>query len=119
MDAAAAPYAGQRPFYFSPLKVYEYMAASLPVVASRVGQLAELLRHEGNGLLCPPDDDAALAAALGRLRQDPALRERLGRAARVTVLREHTWAAVARRILRLADQARAPGAIPAGSRGLP
>src|SRR5262249_57748941 len=43
MDAAVAPYPDLSRFYFSPLKVYEYMAAGLPVVASRIGQLAQIL----------------------------------------------------------------------------
>ena len=99
MDAATAPYPAQDPFYFSPLKVYEYMAAGLPVVASAVGQVAQLITHEVNGLLCPPGDPAALAEALQRLRREPALRERLGRAARETVRRHHTWEAAVTRIL--------------------
>jgi glycosyltransferase involved in cell wall biosynthesis len=102
LDVAVAPYPQLERFYFSPLKVYEYMAAGLAVVASRVGQLERLIRHEVNGLLVPPGDAAALAAAMARLAADPALRARLGREARATVLREHTWEAVARHILRLA-----------------
>jgi glycosyltransferase involved in cell wall biosynthesis len=102
MDAAAAPYPNLTPFYFSPLKVFEYMAASLPVVASRVGQLSSLIEDERSGLLCPPEDPAALAASLDRLRQDPALRARLGQTARASVLAHHTWDAVAQRSLSLA-----------------
>ncbi|HKP53152.1 MAG TPA: glycosyltransferase family 4 protein [Chloroflexia bacterium] len=105
MDIAVAPYADSEHFYFSPLKVYEYMAAGLPVVASRVGQLNGLIRHEVNGLLCPPGDTVALAAALERLRRDSALRIRLGNAARETVLHGHTWDAVAERILAIAMRA--------------
>ena len=104
MDVAVAPYPKLANFYFSPLKVYEYMAAGLPVVASRIGQLTQVLRHEETGLLCPPGDAAALAAALERLRCDPALRKRLGAAARATALKKHTWDAVARRILSLATR---------------
>ncbi len=106
MDAATAPYSDQPAFYFSPLKVYEYMAARLPVVASRLGQLAELIEHEVNGLLCPADDARALAAALERLRREPKLRARLGQGGRATVLRGHSWEAVVGRILALAASAR-------------
>src|SRR6266566_3881819 len=102
LDAAVAPYACANGFYFSPLKVYEYMAAGRAVVASRVGQLQTVIQHDVNGLLCPPGDAAALAAALERLRCEPAVRARLGRAARATVLDNHTWDAVAARVLELA-----------------
>src|SRR5262249_9905058 len=109
MDVAVAPYPELANFYFSPLKVYEYMAAGLPIVASRVGQLGELLRHEETGLLCPPGDAPALAAALERLRSDGDLRKRLGSASRATAFQKHTWAAVARRIISLAQlEAAAP-----------
>jgi glycosyltransferase involved in cell wall biosynthesis len=105
MDAGVAPYAGAG-FYFSPLKVFEYMAAGLPVVASRVGQLARLIRDGENGLLVPPGDAAALADALARLHDDPGLRARLGRRARADVLLEHTWGATVRRVLALAGAGR-------------
>jgi glycosyltransferase involved in cell wall biosynthesis len=103
MDVAVAPCPHGASFYFSPLKVYEYMAAGRPVIASRIGQLANLIEDGVNGLLCPAGDPIALAAALNRLRRDPALRARLGRAARAAVLKNHTWDIVARRILDLAS----------------
>jgi glycosyltransferase involved in cell wall biosynthesis len=102
MDVAVAPYPPLPDFYFSPLKVYEYMAAGLPVVASRIGQLRTLIESEGNGLLVPPGDAGTLAGALERLLKDPELRSRLGRSARATVLRQYTWDGVAQRILGLA-----------------
>jgi len=102
MDVAVAPYPDLSPFYFSPLKVYEYMAAGLPVVTSRIGQLAGLVRHGDNGLLCPPGDAKALAEALILLREKPALRRRLGQTARAEVLQHHTWDGVAKRVLELA-----------------
>ena len=101
-DVAVAPYPDASRFYFSPLKVYEYMAAGRAVVASRVGQLETVIQHDVNGLLCSPGDAGALAAALERLRCEPAVRARLGRAARATVLGTHTWDAVAARVLELA-----------------
>ncbi|MDQ3697701.1 MAG: glycosyltransferase family 4 protein [Gemmatimonadota bacterium] len=108
MHVACAPYPHSTGFYFSPLKVLEYMAAGLPVVASRVGQLARLVVHERTGLLCPAGDAAALATALERLRHDPALRARLGRAARAAVTRGHTWDAVVRRVIALAGLEASP-----------
>jgi ATP-binding cassette subfamily B protein len=104
MDVAVAPYPQLDNFYFSPLKVYEYMAAGLPVVASQIGQLATLIDDGVNGLLCPAGDASALAAALARLRADPALAARLGRNARQTISEQHTWDQVAQRILELGRQ---------------
>jgi glycosyltransferase involved in cell wall biosynthesis len=118
MDAAVAPYPQLPRFYFSPLKVYEYMAAGLPVVASRLGQLEGLIRHGVNGLLCPPGDATALAATLARLRADAGLRRQLGEMARATVLRQHTWDAAVGRILRLAEAVPATGLV-AGGREVP
>ncbi|MBI3966346.1 MAG: glycosyltransferase family 4 protein [Chloroflexi bacterium] len=102
MDVAVAPYPELSRFYFSPLKVYEYLAAGRPVVASRIGQLADLLVDGVNGSLCPPGDAVVLADTLRRLRADPELRARLGRNGRATVLCHHCWTGVARRILDLA-----------------
>ncbi len=84
--------------YTSPLKVFEAMATSLPLVASDVPSLRELLTHEVDALLVPPDDAAALAAALDRLLRDGALRSRL--AAKLhSRAADHTWDARARRCL--------------------
>jgi glycosyltransferase involved in cell wall biosynthesis len=106
MDVATAPYPARDDFYFSPLKVYEYMAASLPVVASRVGQLGDLIAPGENGLLVEPGDAEALADALDVLRKNGALRARMGEEARDTVVRDHTWDSVAGRILEIAGAAR-------------
>lgn len=56
----------------------EAMAAARPVVASAVGGLADAVRDERTGLLVPPGDAVALAAALERLLREPLLRQRLG-----------------------------------------
>jgi glycosyltransferase involved in cell wall biosynthesis len=79
-------------FFTSPLKLFEYMAAGLPIVASDLPALAEVLVDGRNALLVPPDDPAALAAALRRLLADPALAERLRSQAFADVA-DHTWAA--------------------------
>lgn len=62
-----------------PLSVLEYMAAGKPVVATRVGGLPELVRDGRTGVLVPPEDSGALAAALGSLLADAGRRRDLGR----------------------------------------
>ena len=102
MDTAVAPYPAAD-FYFSPLKVVEYMAAGLPVVVSQIGQLTNLVENNITGLLCPPGDEAALANALERLWLSPSLRECLGLMARQHVVMHHTWDRVARQIIAIAQ----------------
>lgn len=113
MDVATAPYPDLPDFYFSPLKVFEYMAAGLPVVASRIGQITAVIEDGSNGVLCSPGDAAGLAAALDTLRQDPALRSRIGATARDAVLRDRTWQAVVDRIFDLAATADRETTLPA------
>lgn len=59
------------------IAVIEAFAAQVPVVATAVGGVPEIVRHERTGLLVPPDDPQALAQGLGRLAQDAALRSHL------------------------------------------
>jgi len=82
----------------SPLKLFEYLAAGLPIVASDLPALAEVLVDGETALLTPPGDAAALAAALRRLWADRELRARLGATTR-RVAAGFTWAARAERIL--------------------
>lgn len=104
MDIAVAPYPDLADFYFSPLKVMEYMAAGRAVVASRIGDIDGLVRHGATGLLCPAGDRDALAHALAELIRSPDSRTRLGSAARDHALAELGWDSVARRILAQAGE---------------
>lgn len=101
MDVAVAPYPAMGNFYFSPLKLYEYMAVGAPVVASGLGQVARIIQHEMTGLLVEPGDPCALADQIERLRADPDLRARLGVEAAHRV-GECTWMHNARRVSALA-----------------
>jgi len=86
--------------YASPLKLHEYMAASLPTVAPDQPNLREVLTQEKDALLVPPGDHEAMADALVRLGTDAELRGRLGTAARLTIEeRDLTWRANARRVV--------------------
>ena len=75
-----------------PMSVLEAMAAGLPVVASSVGGVPELVREGETGALVPPRDSAALAGAIGRIVGDPALRDRMGEAGRRRVEDEFSLA---------------------------
>ena len=65
-----------------PISILEAMAAGLPVVASRVGGVVEIVVDAETGYLVPPGDEGALAAAIERLLADSSLRRRLGAAGR-------------------------------------
>jgi glycosyltransferase involved in cell wall biosynthesis len=106
MHVAVAPYPPLEQFYFSPLKVYEYLAAGLPVVATRVGELPTALDEGRLGVLVPPGEPVALADALARLRDDPAERRRLGRAGRDAAVRHHDWTSGVARTLELSGATR-------------
>lgn len=81
-----------------PVALMEAMSTGLPVVASRLSGIPELVEDEVSGLLTPPGDAVALAGALERLWRDPALRQRLGRAARQRILDDFDLHRNARRL---------------------
>ena len=86
-------------FFGSPTKLFEYMAAGKAIVASRLGQIGDVLEDDRTALLVPPGDAGALADALARLAGDAALRDRLGRAARDAAVARHTWRRNAERVV--------------------
>ncbi len=101
-DVALAPYeASEHLFYFSPLKLFEYMGCGVPVVAAGLGQIRDVICHGENGLLYPPGDLDALARQCEELLGDATRRRRLGRNAAETVHRRFTWNENARRIVEL------------------
>jgi len=79
-------------FYWSPLKIFEYMAAGLPVVAPALSRLHAIVRPDQDGLLYDPNDPAGLERAIETLT-DRALRLRMGRSARDHVVQHFSWAA--------------------------
>jgi glycosyltransferase involved in cell wall biosynthesis len=77
-------------FYWSPLKVFEYMASGLPVVAPALPRLRSLVSDAKEGVLYDPATPEALAEALLSLR-DPERRQALGAAARARAVRDYSW----------------------------
>jgi len=77
----------------------EAMNHGTPVIASRVGGIPDIVEDGVSGLLVPPGDADALAAALRRLRDDPVLARRLGEAGRRRLREQFSWPAIVRRWL--------------------
>jgi glycosyltransferase involved in cell wall biosynthesis len=77
-------------FFWSPLKIFEYMAVGLPVVAPDLPRIRALVTHQREGWLYDPADPGGLDRALVALA-DPALRARLGAAARERAVRDFSW----------------------------
>jgi glycosyltransferase involved in cell wall biosynthesis len=96
-------------------KLLELMAAGLPIVAGRVGQVAEYIEDGLSGLLVAPGDPAAMARATLALLTDAPLRERIGRGARARVARHYAWdhlAPAAEQAYHLAQRFRAASYFP-------
>ena len=87
-----------------PVVLMEAMSCGLPVVASRLSGIPELVQDEVEGLLVPPGDAHALAAAIARVMDDPELRQRLGAAARAKVQRDFDLLTNTRRVVSLIDR---------------
>jgi len=79
-------------FYWSPLKMFEYMASGLPVVAPAIDRIPKLVGHNSEGLLYDTAIPTSLPHAFEALT-DAVLRNRLGRAARERAVRDYSWAA--------------------------
>jgi glycosyltransferase involved in cell wall biosynthesis len=98
------PLADGSDFFGSPTKLFEYMAMGKGIVASRLGQIGDVLSHEESALLVPPGDSNELAASIMRLAKSKDLRERLGENARRVAVEKFTWRHNARRVLNAYDE---------------
>jgi glycosyltransferase involved in cell wall biosynthesis len=87
-----------------PVSILEAMAAQRPVVATAIGGTDEAITHDQTGLLVPAGDSTALAAAIQRVRMDPALGHRLAVAGRQRVEREFSSARTAAGVMRVYDE---------------
>jgi glycosyltransferase involved in cell wall biosynthesis len=78
-------------FFWSPLKVYEYMAAGLPVVTTDLPPLNTIIRSGQEGQLFREGDVPALAAAMQRVLADPVAARAMGQRARSRVVEHYSW----------------------------
>lgn len=97
--APHVPLADGSDFFGSPTKIFEYMAMGKGIVASRLGQIGEVLSDGETALLVEPGNVVQLRDAIVRLTGARDLRERLGANARQVVVRHYTWVHNARRVL--------------------
>jgi glycosyltransferase involved in cell wall biosynthesis len=91
-------------FFWSPLKIYEYMAAGLPVVTAAIPPLTSIIREGQEGAVFPEGDVAGLAAAIERVLSDPAAAFAMGQRARKRVVAEFSWQQHCRELERIASE---------------
>jgi glycosyltransferase involved in cell wall biosynthesis len=101
-DVAVAPYLKtDREIWFSPLKLFEYMASGRAIVASESGQVSEIIETGRNGILVQPGDSSHFSQAIIELLQDPEERTRLGDNARKDAIERYSWTQYAERLLEI------------------
>ena len=91
-DVVVAPYPRMEiPFWGSPMKIFEYMAAGKPIVASNAGEIGEIIKDHETGLLVEPGDIPATAEAILYLLRNSKVANGLGIGARQAITQQYTW----------------------------
>jgi glycosyltransferase involved in cell wall biosynthesis len=111
-DIAVAPYPKMKhEMWLSPIKLFEYLASGTAVIASAIGQLTNVIIDGYNGLLVPPGDTSAMAAAIKRLIEDSSMRSELGQHAREDAVSKYSWENYISRLERLFNAVIAGGTV--------
>lgn len=105
MDVGVAPFCRSDDFYFSPIKLFEYMMAGSCVVASRLGQIVDVIEEGTHGLLFEPDQVDDLYRVLRQAYASGDLRARLGNAAQELVRSQYTWLHAAGKTVKIVEEA--------------
>ena len=101
MDVVIAPYPNYSFFYYSPIKLFEYMAAGKCVIATAIGQIKEVIEDGINGMLFQPGNYDEMLKKTFLLLQNNSLRKTMGKAARKTIEENYTWGHVAEKFNRI------------------
>ncbi len=100
-DIAVAPFSKLKSFHFCPVKILEYMATGLPVIASEEGEVSTMLDGGRCGILVPPGEIEPLANEIVRLAGDSDLRRDLGTAAQQRVEEHYDWSVTIQQVIEL------------------
>ncbi len=103
MDIVFAPYPKHKIFYYSPIKLFEYMAAGKCIIASSIGQIKEIIEDGVNGILFEAGNYDDMLEKSKLLLQDNSLRSKIGRAARKTIEKNYTWKHTAEKLNRIIE----------------
>jgi len=101
-DVAVAPYRKTRDmekFYFSPIKIFEYMACGKPIIASDLEIIRDIINENKCGILAKPNDVEDFARKITYLIDNINLREKLGKNGMKRVVKKYTWMVVADKII--------------------
>lgn len=88
--------------WMSPMKMFEYMSASIPIISSDLPVLREILINGENALLVPPDNVNSWISAIDKLLSDEKLSDSISRNAYITYNSHHTWLKRAEKIIAIA-----------------
>lgn len=103
-DYAVMTYPDFDGFYFSPLKMYEYMSMGTPVVSTNTGQIGSILKHEKTGILVYPPSVDNFQQAIEALQGNPAQYKAIATDSRHEVLESHSWLGNARSVMDVCEE---------------
>ena len=103
-DYALMSYPNIDSFYFSPLKMFEYMAMSIPVVATNIGQIKKIIKNKETGVLVYPPTPENFESAIINMDENRQELERIGHNARKLMIEKYSWLQNARKILTICEQ---------------
>lgn len=98
-DYALMTYPQTEGFYFSPLKLFEYLAMGIPVITTRVGQIGEILTHGETGILVDLPKTENFVAAIEHAEKNPDQVRAIGANARRLAVEQYSWQANADRVI--------------------